>query len=476
MTRGLELDVSFLSGDTSEVNLPEGWVVKERKRSLVEVETNIRTLGQLFRTLTDLKKQLPSPVAAAVENNNTISLLGQPVKANNHDSGDLIPVTPIDQPSSAQHILSKYPASIFDRLIELHLCCCTSWRDPDQFMMTYRQGRLAPGLMYAIFAHSAIHGMMCHPEAFPQPYLVSLGQDCYQLACDWVEFDVITTSTVEALVTMHLYCSFLQQTTNHHFFALAKRHVDYLDVKGWGFRAWLRRIELATTTLEDPCPFVLNKPQQQRQQQSSAYPTPKSDDGFLDQQQMWMYYEIKGWELIQTSASVSSLQSWMDQSTADMDNTPLWQTLRLQTLYLAGILNRYQADMMDVFERDDRWLLDDQVTDYFSVPTQNRIEQGLHRAMLAGYKLIQVVLYSFKINHRCLLPEMMNIISAAVTILYFGHQVTLDEVITQQAEQALVDLVKTFENEKGMLMNPTISSSVLKWKAMVNSFGTSRTF
>ncbi|CAO3593121.1 unnamed protein product [Absidia cylindrospora] len=424
---------------------------------------------------------------------------------------DMIPVTPVDAIQQGQQlppqqyptfnnedpvtaakrfIQSKYPPNIFEHLIQLHLACCTScpsWRDPEQFLQTYRDGNLLPGLMYAIFAHSAFHGAVCHPEDFNQPYLIPLAQDCYQLACDLVEFDVVTTSTVEALVTMHLYCSLVPQEqlgeeggrgnskdggVSTHFW-LAKRHIECLDhSKWWAFRAWFRRIELATTSAltntgvdsasccrqgtlkkpkkpshknsSSPSPSLhsdinMYKPGSDRTSVASSpslsttatmTSTPYSScsgsfghdhDQLKYQQRLWVYYEIKGWELIQESASVKLLQDWIEESMSTMDENdnsdtsanpttatpPLWQKLRLQTLYLAGILNRYEADMMDVFEKDDRWFLDDQVTDYFSVPTttQNRIEQSLHSSMLAAFKLIQVALYSFKLNHRCLLPE-----------------------------------------------------------------------
>lgn len=64
----------------------------------------------------------------------------------------------------------------------------------------------------------------------------------------------------------------------------------------------------------------------------------------------------------------------------------------------------------------------------------------------------------------------MDILTAACTIVYFGHKVASDPNITRQASQALNDLIFAFENERFMVQLPKISSSLNRWKSMINSF------
>ncbi|CAO3630212.1 unnamed protein product [Cunninghamella echinulata] len=112
-------NVNFI---TENISLPNGWVVKSEQKSMIELETNIRTLGQLYRTLSDSKKQLPSPVAAAVENNvfQSFSNSIQALKRKSTDYGSGIPITPIDEYQVASSslvantIFTKYPPMILN--------------------------------------------------------------------------------------------------------------------------------------------------------------------------------------------------------------------------------------------------------------------------------------------------------------------------------------------------------------------------
>ncbi|CAO3630216.1 unnamed protein product [Cunninghamella echinulata] len=424
--------------------------------------------------------------------------------------------------------------------------------------------------MYAIFAHSAIHGILCHADQFHQPFLIPLAKDCYRLACEFLEFDNMTTSTVEALVLMHLFTTLTSSQHYHYSTAaitptatkntssshqqdqhtahlfLAKRQMGYLGYANkWNLHAWLRRADLATTldachssstnnhheNIDESNKYThLKKPhkkqkeqqvnnnnnqQQQQQQQQQPYqqmnyynfpspiPSPLSvasasfSDEYAFQDRLWIYYEIKGWELIHKKESIKAFQSWLHESISELQEnqtttyqqqqqqqqqqqhhpypisiTTQYRILRLQALYLSGILNKYQSDMMDAFASDNRWAIDDQCTDYFSVTfnNQNAIQQALHNSMTSAFKLIQVVLSLFKLNHKCLIPELMDILSAACTILYFGHKVASDPNITKNASQALNDLICAFENEYYMVQLPKIENCLTKWKSMINSF------
>ncbi|CAO3631584.1 unnamed protein product [Cunninghamella blakesleeana] len=425
-------------------------------------------------------------------------------------------------------------------------------------MEAFRVGNLTPSLMHAIFAYNAMHGITCHSEQFNQPYLIPLAEECYRLACDFLEFDNMTISTVETLALLHLYTT-LRCLQSHHLY-IAKRHMSFLGYdKNWNLHAWLRRMDLATTLdtnfscslpsnnnnnnnnntdyhhhqddytdkytqLKKPNSKKINHPHHQNQQQQQQnmnpyiFPSPAASplsisltsfsDDLAYQDRLWIYYEIKGWELIHKKGSIKEFQKWVQESISDIyeknrqsymndtthphnnsnsskNNNDMgneaeqisriaqYRILRLQALYLSGILNNHQSEMMDAFASDDRWVLDDQCTDYFSVTfkNQNTIQQTLHNCMSAAFKLIQVVLTLFQIKHKCLIPELIDILTAACTIIYFGHKVASDPNITRQASQALHDIVFAFENERYMIIAlPKISSSLNRWKSMINSF------
>lgn len=154
-----------IQGEDEEAWLPKGWktVGNSRRRSLLEVETNIRTLGELYRALSDIRNQLPSPVATAMEEahaaaTNRPAMLARGSSNNtatpttpgggydpwNHINGDTTPASLLNSPGTFNQFaqqLSQYPASVFDALVRLHLNC-TSYRrtNKDRFLEQYRQG------------------------------------------------------------------------------------------------------------------------------------------------------------------------------------------------------------------------------------------------------------------------------------------------------------------------------------------------
>lgn len=152
--------------EEDEAWLPKGWktVGNSRRRSLLEVETNIRTLGELYRALSDIRNQLPSPVATAMEeahaaanrpvmlargsSNNTATPTtpGGGYDPWNHINSETTPASLLHSPGTFNQFaqqLSQYPASVFDALVRLHLNC-TSYRriDKDRFLEQYRQGKM----------------------------------------------------------------------------------------------------------------------------------------------------------------------------------------------------------------------------------------------------------------------------------------------------------------------------------------------
>ncbi|KAF7732310.1 hypothetical protein EC973_005206 [Apophysomyces ossiformis] len=133
-----------------KLRLPEGWTVG-RKRSTVQLETNIRTLGQLYRTLSDLRNQLPSPVATAVENSSR--LLERPtIDTRRRTSSSVLSMDDQLSPLSAcglqnagildpKMVLRNYPEFLFEPLVSLFLGCLSYPRiDKPHFMDTFRKG------------------------------------------------------------------------------------------------------------------------------------------------------------------------------------------------------------------------------------------------------------------------------------------------------------------------------------------------
>ncbi|ORX47055.1 hypothetical protein DM01DRAFT_1339355 [Hesseltinella vesiculosa] len=489
------LDVSFLPIQKEEDwTLPEGWVMKERKRSLVEVETNIRTLGQLYRTLSDMKKQLPSPVVADAEQPATPPFLA---KKRNSSMGWL-PVTPVSKRSFSKlgggnprvwhdhPSLAPYPYELFDRLVRLHLSCTSSsptWRDPAQFLQMFHQGTLHRGLLYALCAYSALHGVMCHPDSFPPstlPTLLPLAQDCYTLACEAVEFDDISTSNVEALVLLHLYANLVMQHEDH-FLWVAKRQIQYLDyTKWWNFRAWFQRIKFATNASgpEDGTP-TMTKPQQapsnahlQSPELMARYSSASYDHPHY-LQRLWVYYEIRGWALLRDEAtSIGQLDAWFQDSTKAMQveqaTLPLWQQLRLQVLYLSGLLHWYQRELILALAENDR-AQEQSSADYFTFSSnaRDRLEQVLNNGIMIAFQLIQSVFRLFSIHHRCILPELIDTLTSACTLLYFGEKMSSDTQMALQAQQSLRQLVVAFQAEQGMLQSHKVFQAVCRWQSML---------
>ena len=134
--------------------LPNGWTVGSRRRSLFELETNIRTLGELYRTLSDIRHQLPSPVATAMEQQvtshtccNTTNTSGsEPTIPYSGGAGEDTPVSIISSPGTFQYFaqqLSQYPPSVFDALVRLHLKCTSYLRmDKVRFLESYYEGNI----------------------------------------------------------------------------------------------------------------------------------------------------------------------------------------------------------------------------------------------------------------------------------------------------------------------------------------------
>lgn len=104
--------------------------------------------------------------------------------------------------------------------------------------------------------------------------------------------------------------------------------------------------------------------------------------------------------------------------------------LSLHALYFSGILYMHQHQMMVAFEgtassssssqQHQQW------TDYFSsstTKTKTHVEKSLCSCMNPAYGFIQVIKLLVDEKDICQLPHMMDALSAACTVLYFGNKV-----------------------------------------------------
>lgn len=493
--------------EEDEAWLPKGWktVGNSRRRSLLEVVTNIRTLGELYRALSDIRNQLPSPVATAMEeahaaanrpvmlargsSNNTATPTtpGGGYDPWNHINSETTPASLLHSPGTFNQFaqqLSQYPASVFDALVRLHLNC-TSYRriDKDRFLEQYRQGHVHAGLVCAIYAYSAVHGMVCHPDQFGiYPFMDQLAKDCYQLAHDLVEFDRPSKTTIETLVLMQLYLAATTSDTNQQYYlSLAERHMcmaeknatrkeDFARLKAWMLQTDLL---LAMRTMSPPVLY------DKQQQQPLVRLRPASEDERLPL--LAIEIELEG--LARISQHDHDLGSWRDKIRKNFpytnhphpnDNASHLvnrYALRLHALFFAGKLQIHQSNMMQsLSQHNDRgW------SDYFTelpsnnndVATTNQVEAALMESMRAGFGLVQIVWTLFQANDRCMIIELMDTLSAAFSVLYYGNKMV--ERVHVACQEAMIGLIHAFISSPSMMQSSGIRQFVQKWQCVLPS-------
>lgn len=285
-------------------------------------------------------------------------------------------------------------------------------------------GHVHAGLVCAIYAYSAVHGMVCHPDQFGiYPFMDKLAEDCYQLAHDLVEFDRPSKTTLETLILMQLYSAATSSSkpTQQYSMSLAERHMCMAEKNATRkedfarLKAWMLQTDLLLAMRTMSPPVLYNK--QQQQQQPLVRLRPLSEDERLPL--LALEIELEG--LARISQHDHDLGSWRDKIRKNFPYTnhphPSDSTsrlvnryaLRLHALFFAGKLQIHQSNMMQsLSQHNDRgW------SDYFTelpsnnndMATTNQVEAALMESMRAGFGLVQIVWTLFQANDRCMIIE-----------------------------------------------------------------------
>lgn len=289
-------------------------------------------------------------------------------------------------------------------------------------------GHVHAGLVCAIYAYSAVHGMVCHPDQFGiYPFMDQLAKDCYQLAHDLVEFDRPSKTTIETLVLMQLYLAATTSDTNQQYYlSLAERHMCMAEKNATRkedfarLKAWMLQTDLLLAMRTMSPPVLYDKQQQQQQQQPLVRLRPVSEEERLPL--LAIEIELEG--LARISQHDHDLGSWRDKIRKNFpytnhphpnDNASHLvnrYALRLHALFFAGKLQIHQSNMMQsLSQHNDRgW------SDYFTelpsnnndVATTNQVEAALMESMRAGFGLVQIVWTLLQANDRCMIIEVRN--------------------------------------------------------------------
>ncbi|KAI9311282.1 hypothetical protein BX666DRAFT_1999873 [Dichotomocladium elegans] len=470
--------------------LPEGWKVDSRRRSLLQVETNIQTLGELCRALSDIRNQLPSPVTAAVEETMLLqrrrvsTAPATPVVANTME-GETTPISLLGSPGTFDQFaqqLSQYPLPVFDALVRLHLDCTSYQRtNKPKFLQQYHQGLTHPALACAIYAYSAIHAIICHPDQFGiYPFMDQLARDAYHLAVDLIEFDKPSKSTVETLVLMHLYCVVAMGARQHNYLSMAEMHMMTLFTNNnnqqdtYRLLAWMHHHDLllAMRTLSPP---IL-----QHERYGRIPIKPLADHERLSLEALEL--ELEGLEKI---ARKQDLANWRETIQTRFPLRPQGdpQTnrygLRLHCIYFCGKLQRHQSDMMDALDVTGNTGACDWNSNHnyrhhppvisaagsAATATTDRVENALMDCMWAGLGLVQTILSLLQTNDRCLMMDLIDTLSTAYSILYYGNKMLEHPIAACQ--DAMVSLLKGFESSSSMMQSSGIQQFVQRWRCVL---------
>ncbi|KAI9471960.1 MAG: hypothetical protein EXX96DRAFT_582382 [Benjaminiella poitrasii] len=440
------------------VKLPHGWkMADDRKRSSIfELDTNIQTLSELYSALIDLRNQLPEPVAKEVEQ--PFCSTDKPMLSTARSSSSCFTEDSVQSPRPSLSILQRsptsalpsptspynesggtrcyerlettYPSFIFELLIDLYHDCISYKRAPSHDL----NRRSREGYRSAIYAYSALHALICHPERFGlYSFMYPLAQDAYRVAFELVEFDAMDATTIETLVVMSQYLSVSgHEGEARNLFCLARRQIALLltsrasDENVHRLFVWMTELDWSSTLWLTAHPTS-----------SIHYSDLKASLESLtshDEDQLTIKaakFRIKGLHILLSAPMNASppkrrphhrLNQWRSkyletflykrQSTAEYTLEDRL-ALRLHALYFASMVLVHQRQMLVGFDQDQRrweslvsqsWSEQDDPIKHGN----DMVERGLYRSMNAAYGFIQVIQLLLDEKDRCILPQVNN--------------------------------------------------------------------
>ncbi|KAG0174985.1 hypothetical protein DFQ30_001460 [Apophysomyces sp. BC1015] len=303
--------------------------------------------------------------------------------------------------------------------------------------------------------------------------MTQFAADCYAAAHELVEFDIVSTTTMETLVLMHLYLAATgSEGEARNLFCLAVRQSEMLERRKRSasekqdfhrLRCWVIQLDLAEAIRARTAPMMQSK-------SSLGLERMPNEQKDVDDALLAIQTEIEGLQLVVSdNTTMEQLESWRESFSQNIGGR---YALRLHSIYFAGRLYAHQAEMMQALTRSDtKWQKQDW-TDYFDQKTTQdcnaSVEEALQLCTQAALGLVQVVALLFQSNDRCMLPELMNILSNACTVLYFGSKMIIDPQVIQQSESAIKFLVDIFESSSTMMQLPRIYQFVERWRQLQN--------
>lgn len=375
-------------------------------------------------------------------------------------------------PDQEQHASSSYydrlfwtyPDFIFELLVQVYLdCICFTRVQPGRLLQQHRQGnKLDKAYVCAIYAYAALHALICHPEKFGiYPFMHQLAEDAYQIAFDLVEFDAMDSVTCETLLIMYQYLLTVGQDGEaRNLFCLAQRQMELLlttqkqhqqDVHR--LYAWMAELDWSFALTKFTAPLIAYPQLKVSLDQIKPVVANYADDQLYVKATK---FRIRGLHILLSSQHEQEplpsqhttpphhrlnqwrtryLETFMYKRHAhdcgdDDHQTTLYTledklALRLHALYFAGMLELHQQHMLKGFEADQRWESSrEHWQDYFASwgssfemsTEQTQVEKGLYRSMNAAYGFIQVIRLLLDEQDRCILPQVIAVVSCEETI------------------------------------------------------------
>ncbi|GAA5806743.1 hypothetical protein MFLAVUS_000091 [Mucor flavus] len=473
------LDWSFQTSDyiikqeeeeEESFSLPFGWKITGRKRSIFELETNIHTLGELYTTLVELRNQLPpqqqeepqltTRTSSSFSSSDIYGTLSRTSSSNFSMSSP----SSNDEDSTYYNLLSVYPEFIFESLLQLYASSCCHKKN---LVESYRMGKLNKSYASAIFAYTALHASLCHPEKYGiYSFLNDLALDSYYTAHELIEFDVISVTTIETLVIMYQYLYLMaKENEGRNLFCLAWRHMQVvMDEQPSGYLhklvLWMAELDWSFSISKCCKPIIEYHHVKKAMQMCQSA-------GLTDTA---LKFRIKGLRMVLNHDQLNEwrlkyLKLFLYKRCLTQYSEEDKLALQLHALYFSGMLQFHQHRMMTALEtlpqqENETW------TDYFSSTTskaKTNVEKNLYSCMSAAYGFIQVIKLLLDEGDICQLPQMTDTLCAACTVLYFGNKVT---VPTKSAQEALLFIVSAFSTSS-MMQCPRVDRFVKTWSPLI---------